>query len=136
MVPANTIRGPGGWGVILRYGNKERELSGAEKDTTNNRMELMAVIQGLEALNRRCRVRLITDSRYVSDGIEHWLADWKHNQWRTRNRKPVKNQELWQRLDKMLQYHQVRCEWVKGHSGDVDNERADGAGATGNAASE
>ncbi len=117
--------GPGGWGVLLRYQDRERELSGAEQETTNNRMELMAVIQGLEALKTSCKVHLVTDSRYVKDGIEQWLSDWKHNQWRTRNRKPVKNQDLWQRLDKALQRHEVDCQWVRGHSGHTENERVD-----------
>ena len=117
--------GPGGWGVILRYGDVEKELSGAEPNTTNNRMELMAAIMGLKALNRNCEVKLITDSEYVKKGITEWMASWKKNGWKTANRKPVKNQDLWIELEKEVQNHQVIWEWVKGHSGHPENERAD-----------
>lgn len=118
--------GPGGWGVLLRYGGQERELSGAEPDTTNNRMELMAAIQALEALSRACRVELYTDSRYVQQGISDWLLRWQANGWRTADRKPVKNQDLWQRLAAAAGRHQVDWHWVRGHDGHVENERVDG----------
>ncbi|HEV3492161.1 MAG TPA: ribonuclease HI [Reyranella sp.] len=117
--------GPGGWGTILRVGNRERELSGGDPATTNNRMELMAAIQGLEALKRPCRVRLFTDSTYVRDGVTKWIHGWKKNGWRTADKKPVKNVELWQRLDAARAPHQVDWIWVKGHSGHPENERAD-----------
>lgn len=117
--------GPGGWAAILRFGATEKELSGAEPATTNNRMELMAAIVALETLTRPCRVRLHTDSRYVKDGIETWIKGWKRNGWRTADRKPVKNIDLWQRFDSALARHEVRFEWVRGHSGHPENERAD-----------
>ena len=122
--------GPGGWGTILRIKkaegeNRERELSGGDPATTNNRMELMAAIQGLEALKRPCRVRLFTDSIYVRDGVTKWIHGWKKNGWRTADKKPVKNVELWQRLDAARAPHQVDWIWVKGHSGHPENERAD-----------
>ena len=117
--------GPGGWGVIMRYDRTEKELSGGETDTTNNRMELMAAIQGLEALNRGVHVRLYTDSTYVKDGITTWIHKWKQNNWRTAGRKPVKNVELWQRLEQALVDHIVEWCWVRGHSGHPENERAD-----------
>ena len=117
--------GPGGWGAILRIGSRERELSGGDPATTNNRMELMAAIQGLEALKRPCRVRLFTDSIYVRDGVTKWILGWKKNGWRTADKKPVKNVDLWQRLDAALKAHQVRWHWVKGHAGHHENERAD-----------
>ena len=122
--------GPGGWGAILRIktaegGNRERELAGGDPATTNNRMELMAAIQGLEALKRPCRVRLFTDSIYVRDGVTTWIHGWKKNGWRTADKKPVKNVELWQRLDAARAPHQVDWIWVKGHSGHAENERAD-----------
>jgi len=117
--------GPGGWGALLRYGDKERTLNGGERDTTNNRMELMAVIQGLDALQRACTVRVVTDSKYVLQGVTQWLQQWKKNGWKTSARKPVKNQDLWQRLDRLVARHKVRWEWVKGHAGHVENERAD-----------
>jgi len=122
--------GPGGWGTILRVkkaegGSRERELSGGDPATTNNRMELMAAIQGLEALKRPCRVRLLTDSIYVRDGVTKWIHGWKKNGWRTADKKPVKNVELWQRLDAARAPHQVDWIWVKGHSGHAENERAD-----------
>jgi ribonuclease HI len=122
--------GPGGWGTILRVkkaegGRRERELSGGDPATTNNRMELMAAIQGLEALKRPCRVHLFTDSTYVRDGVTKWIHGWKKNGWRTADKKPVKNVELWQRLDAARAPHQVDWIWVKGHSGHAENERAD-----------
>ncbi|HXP74324.1 MAG TPA: ribonuclease HI [Stellaceae bacterium] len=117
--------GPGGWGAILRYRGHERELSGFDPATTNNRMELMAAIAALEALTRPCRVRLHTDSRYVRDGITTWIHDWKRRNWRTADKKPVKNVDLWQRLAAALEPHQVEFIWVRGHSGHPENERAD-----------
>ena len=117
--------GPGGWGVVLRYGDREKELYGGEMETTNNRMELMAAIQALEALKRPCEVHLTTDSQYVRKGITEWLANWKRNGWRTAARKPVKNQDLWQRLDAATHTHDVHWHWVRGHSGHPENERAD-----------
>ena len=117
--------GPGGWGAILRYGGHERELSGAEPATTNNRMELMAAIAALEALKRPCTVHLTTDSNYVRDGVTKWIHGWKKNGWRTADKKPVKNIELWQRLDAARIAHEVHWHWVKGHSGHPENERAD-----------
>ncbi len=117
--------GPGGWGVLLRYEKTEKHLYGAEPDTTNNRMELMAAIMGLAELNRDCEVSLTTDSNYVKDGISKWLINWKKNNWQTANRKPVKNIDLWQRLDIEVQQHRVEWHWVKGHSGHRENEIAD-----------
>lgn len=117
--------GPGGWGVLMRWNGHERELSGGEADTTNNRMELMAAIQALEALKRPMSVELTTDSQYVRKGMLEWLANWKRNGWKTASKKPVKNAELWQRLDAACSRHQVRWHWVKGHSGHPENERAD-----------
>ncbi len=117
--------GPGGWGALLRWGSHEKELYGGDPDTTNNRMELMAVIRALEALTRPAEVILSVDSRYVRDGVERWMPRWKRNGWQTRERLPVKNQDLWQRLDQALAPHRVRWCWVKGHSGHRDNERAD-----------
>jgi ribonuclease HI len=117
--------GPGGWGAILRFGNRERELSGGDPATTNNRMELMAAIMGLEALKRPCRVRLFTDSNYLREGVTKWIHGWKRNGWRTSDRKPVKNVDLWQRLDAARLPHHVDWIWVKGHSGHPENERAD-----------
>ena len=117
--------GPGGWGVLLRYRGKEKELYGAELDTTNNRMELMAAISGLENLKRACRIRITTDSQYVMKGITEWMAGWKKRGWKTADRKPVKNVDLWQRLDTALRDHQVEWQWVRGHTGHPENERAD-----------
>jgi ribonuclease HI len=117
--------GPGGWGALLRWGGHEKELCGGEPDTTNNRMELMAVIQALEALTRPAQVVLSVDSRYVRDGVERWMPRWKRNGWQTRERTPVKNQDLWQRLDQAVARHRVQWRWIKGHSGHPDNERAD-----------
>lgn len=117
--------GPGGWGVVLRYGDRERELYGGEPGTTNNRMELMGAIQALETLTRPCRVRVTTDSQYVMKGITEWMAAWKRRGWKTADRKPVKNAELWRRLDAAQARHQVEWEWVRGHAGHPENERAD-----------
>jgi ribonuclease HI len=117
--------GPGGWGAILRFGDTEKELHGGETSTTNNRMELTAVIRALEALSRPCNVRLVTDSQYVKNGMTQWIANWKRNGWRTAARKPVKNSELWRELDKQVGRHEVSWEWVRGHSGHPENERAD-----------
>jgi ribonuclease HI len=117
--------GPGGWGAILRYDNTEKELFGGEKDTTNNRMELMAAIQGLENLKQSCDVVLTTDSQYVLKGATEWMSGWKRKNWMTASKKPVKNVDLWQRLEKALSAHQVEWKWVRGHTGHVENERAD-----------
>jgi ribonuclease HI len=117
--------GPGGWGAILTYGDNRKELSGGEPATTNNRMELMAAIQALEALTRPCTVDLYTDSAYLKGGITSWLKGWKRNGWKTADKKPVKNVELWQRLEEATQPHKVDWHWVKGHANDVMNERAD-----------
>lgn len=117
--------GPGGWGVLLRYNGHEKELYGAEQETTNNRMELMAAIKGLEALTRVCKVEVTTDSQYVRKGITEWMHNWKKNGWKTANKKPVKNKDLWQELDNILQSHEIIWHWVKGHSGHPENERAD-----------
>jgi ribonuclease HI len=117
--------GPGGWGALLRYGNEEKELYGGEKETTNNRMELMAAIRALESLKRRCVVDLTTDSEYVKNGITQWMANWKKRGWRTANKKPVKNIDLWQRLDKAANMHDIHWHWVRGHTGHPENERAD-----------
>ena len=117
--------GPGGWGVILRFGDHERELNGSEPDTTNNRMELFAAISALQALSEPCRVVLTTDSTYVKDGITKWIKNWKANGWRTAAKKLVKNQDLWQMLDAQCSHHQVEWRWVKGHAGHAENERAD-----------
>ncbi len=117
--------GPGGWGAILRYNGTEKELGGAEAETTNNRMELTAAIEALNALKSPCRVDLYTDSVYVRDGINSWIHGWKRNGWRTAARKPVKNAELWQALDAARQRHEVTWHWIKGHSGHPENERAD-----------
>jgi ribonuclease HI len=117
--------GPGGWGAILRSGKHEREFYGGEPATTNNRMELTAAIRALEALRRRCRVALYTDSQYVRQGITDWLAAWKQRGWRTSDRKAVKNQDLWQRLDELAAIHEIEWHWVRGHAGHPENERAD-----------
>ena len=117
--------GPGGWGAILRYGDMERELSGGEDHTTNNRMELMAAISALEALKTPCKVILNTDSNYLKDGITKWIKNWKRNGWRTASKDPVKNAELWQRLEAALGRHEIHWKWVKGHAGHAENERAD-----------
>ena len=117
--------GPGGWGAVLRYGQTERELLGSDPETTNNRMELTAVLTALRELRRPCRVRVTTDSKYVMEGVTRWMANWKRNGWRTAARKPVKNRELWEALDQELARHEVSWEWVKGHAGHPENERAD-----------
>jgi ribonuclease HI len=117
--------GPGGWGAILRYAGHEKELKGGEALTTNNRMELTAAIMALEALTRPATVELHTDSQYLRDGISKWIHGWKRNGWKTSDKKPVKNADLWQRLDLALVRHQVSWHWVKGHAGHDDNERAD-----------
>ena len=117
--------GPGGWGAWMRYGDHERELFGGELQTTNNRMELMAVIQALTALSRPCDVTIHTDSEYVRKGITEWIHGWKQRGWKTADKKPVKNQELWQRLEALSNLHRVTWRWVRGHAGDPGNERAD-----------
>ena len=117
--------GPGGWGALLRQGAREREISGGEAHTTNNRMELMAAIRALETLTRPCRVVLITDSQYVRQGITEWMPNWVRRGWKTSAGQPVKNQDLWQRLHAAAAAHQIDWRWVKGHSGNVDNERVD-----------
>ncbi|MCY4013482.1 MAG: ribonuclease HI [Gammaproteobacteria bacterium] len=119
--------GPGGWAALLRLGKAERAISGAEPHTTNNRMELTAAIEGLAALKRGSRVVLTTDSQYVRQGITQWLAGWKRRGWRRADRRPVLNQDLWQRLDRLNAVHEVRWEWVKGHSGHAENEAVDRA---------
>jgi ribonuclease HI len=117
--------GPGGWGAILAFGDHERELKGGDQHTTNNRMELMAAISALEALKRPCTVDLHTDSEYLRNGITAWIHGWKKNGWRTSDKKPVKNVDLWKRLDDALRHHDVHWHWVKGHAGHAQNERAD-----------
>ncbi len=117
--------GPGGWGVILRAGSHEKELFGGERDTTNNRMELTAVIRGLEALKRPCRIHVFTDSQYVVKGMTEWLAGWKKKGWKNAAREPVKNVDLWQQLEALAAQHDIEWNWVKGHAGHPENERAD-----------
>jgi len=117
--------GPGGWGVLLRYNSQEKELWGGEAGTTNNRMELMAAIRALEALKRPSQVKLYTDSIYVMKGITEWIHDWKRKGWRTADKKPVKNEDLWRRLDELAREHAIEWYWVRGHAGHVENERAD-----------
>lgn len=117
--------GPGGWGVVLRWKGVEKELKGGEPDTTNNRMELTAAIRALEALSRPVPIRIHTDSQYVKNGITQWIHGWKRNGWRTAAKDPVKNADLWQRLDQLVAQHQVEFAWVKGHAGHPENERAD-----------
>jgi ribonuclease HI len=117
--------GPGGWGAILIAGERRKEIHGGEADTTNNRMELMAAIMALEALKKPCTVRMHVDSQYVRQGITGWIHGWKRNGWRTADKKPVKNAELWQRLDEARRIHEIEWLWVKGHAGDPENERAD-----------
>jgi ribonuclease HI len=117
--------GPGGWGAILTHGTHRKELSGGEGETTNNRMELMAAISALEALKGRCTVTLFTDSNYVKDGISKWIHGWQRNGWKTADKKPVKNADLWQRLEAARARHDVTWQWVKGHAGHPENERAD-----------
>ena len=117
--------GPGGWAALLRFKGTDKEISGGEQMTTNNRMELMAVIEGLRSLTRTCRVAVTTDSQYVQKGITEWIHGWKKRGWRTADKKPVKNVDLWQVLDEARTGHQVTCHWVKGHAGHVENERVD-----------
>ena len=117
--------GPGGWGALLQYGDHEKELYGAERETTNNRMELMGAIQSLESLKRPCEVTLTTDSEYVRKGITEWIHNWKRRGWKTADKKPVKNQDLWQRLDVATHKHRIHWKWVRGHTGHPENERAD-----------
>ena len=117
--------GPGGWGALLRYGDNERELCGGEHETTNNRMELMAVIEGLSALQRPCEVKVTSDSTYVLKGIQEWMPNWKKRGWKTASKKPVKNVDLWQKLDQLVELHSIDWQWVKGHSGHAENEIAD-----------
>lgn len=117
--------GPGGWGALLCYGDREKELYGAERETTNNRMELMAAIIALESLKRPCEVMLTTDSEYVRKGITEWIGNWKRRGWKTADKKPVKNQDLWQRLEAATHKHKIQWKWIKGHSGHEQNERAD-----------
>ncbi len=117
--------GAGGWGVLMRFGQHEKSLCGGAADTTNNRMELMAVIEGLKALSRPCKVRVHTDSQYVQKGISEWLANWKKRNWRSSTGQPVKNQDLWRALDEQAARHQAEWHWVKGHAGHPENEAAD-----------
>ena len=117
--------GPGGWGVWMKWGDHEKEFCGGEAATTNNRMEMMAVIEALSSLRRSCKVRLHTDSKYVHNGISLWIHDWKKRGWRTADKKPVKNVDLWQRLDELVLGHHIEWVWVKGHAGDPGNEKAD-----------
>ncbi|HLF22910.1 MAG TPA: ribonuclease HI, partial [Burkholderiales bacterium] len=117
--------GPGGWGAILRYGDREKEIYGAERETTNNRMELMAAIRAIEALTRDCEITLTTDSEYLRKGITEWLPQWKRRGWKTAAKQPVKNQDLWERLETAIESHRVEWQWIKGHSGHEENERAD-----------
>jgi ribonuclease HI len=117
--------GPGGWGAILRFGAVEKELNGSEEHTTNNRMELMAAIRGIEAVKRPCEIHLHTDSEYLRQGITTWIHSWKKKGWKTADKKPVKNVDLWQRLETAIETHDVKWHWVKGHSGHAENERAD-----------
>lgn len=117
--------GPGGWGVMMRFNHKERQLFGGDLETTNNRMELMAAIKGLESLKRPCAVILTTDSQYVKKGITEWIANWRKRGWKTSAKTPVKNADLWQRLDRATQQHDIQWKWVRGHSGHRENELAD-----------
>ena len=126
--------GPGGWGAVLRFGAAEKELKGGEALTTNNRMELTAAIKALDALTRPCTVDLHTDSQYVRNGVLTWMHGWKRNGWKTADKKPVKNQDLWERLDAAMQRHDVAWHWVKGHAGHPENERADALARAGIAA--
>ena len=117
--------GPGGWGALLRLGEKEKELCGGEAETTNNRMELTAAIEALNALKRACEIELYTDSQYVKGGVTGWMHNWKRNGWKTAAKKPVKNEDLWRILDEAIQRHDIKWHWVKGHAGHEGNERAD-----------
>jgi ribonuclease HI len=118
--------GPGGWGAVLTFGDREKEICGGEANTTNNRMEMMAAIQALEMLTKPCKVELHTDSQYLRNGVTQWIHAWKARGWKTADKKPVKNEDLWKRLDQARLRHEVDWRWVKGHAGDVMNERADG----------
>jgi len=117
--------GPGGWGVLLRYGAQEKLLKGSEAHTTNNKMELKAAIEGLKAVNSQFKVMLVTDSQYVKNGITNWIVGWQANNWRTANKKPVKNQELWQELHELVKHREIEWQWVRGHNGHVENEIVD-----------
>lgn len=117
--------GPGGWGALLRFNDVEKTLKGSELETTNNRMELQAAISALESLSRPCKIRLTTDSRYVMDGVQQWMPNWKKRGWKTANKKPVKNVDLWQKLDELTAGHEIEWQWVKGHSGHRENEMVD-----------
>ena len=117
--------GPGGWGALLCYGSVERELCGGQANTTNNRMEILAAIEALKALKRSCNVQLYTDSQYLRKGITEWMSNWKSRGWKTSSKKPVKNRDLWQELDEVSQKHDIDWRWVKGHAGNIENERAD-----------
>lgn len=117
--------GPGGWGAILRYGDAEKEIYGSDPETTNNRMEMTAAIEALSLLKRPCEVELTTDSQYLRQGITQWIHNWKKRDWKTADKKPVKNKDLWMALDEQVQKHQVKWNWVKGHAGHPENERAD-----------
>lgn len=117
--------GPGGWGVLLRFGSEEKQLFGGEMETTNNRMELTAVIEALSALSRPCNIRLTSDSTYVLKGIQEWLPNWKRRNWKTASKTPVKNVDLWQKLDSLISIHKIDWHWIKGHSGHRENEIAD-----------
>lgn len=117
--------GPGGWGVLMRYGHHKKELFNGEANTTNNRMELTAIIEGLKALKELCKVIIYTDSQYVKNGMEKWIHNWKRNGWKTSTQNPVKNETLWRELDQLCTYHQIQWRWIKGHAGHPENERAD-----------
>ena len=117
--------GKGGWGVLMRYGSHEKDLFGGEAHTTNDRMELTAIIQGLAALKRPCAVVIYTDSQYVKNGMEQWIHGWKKNGWKTASKQPVKNEDLWRQLDQLAAQHQIQWQWVRGHAGHAENERAD-----------
>ena len=117
--------GPGGWGAILKWNEHEKELSGGETETTNNRMEMIAVIEGLKEIKKKALIEVYTDSKYVQQGVNEWLAGWKAKGWKTASKKPVKNQDLWQELDQLIQLHDISFHWVKGHAGHPENERAD-----------
>jgi ribonuclease HI len=117
--------GPGGWACVLIYGEHEKELSGGAAETTNNRMEMTAALEGLKILKRPCKVEFYTDSNYLKDGVTQWLAGWKKRGWKTATKKPVKNQDIWEQLDQVIQAHQIEWHWVKGHAGDEYNERCD-----------
>ena len=117
--------GPGGWGALLRFGTEEKKIKGSDQNTTNNRMEMQAAIAALESLSRPCNIKLVTDSKYLLNGINSWLPNWKKKGWKTANKKPVKNEDLWRRLDDLVQPHTIDWEWVKGHSGHIENEIVD-----------